>query len=296
MLVVNSSVFNNSSPTVYDNFKYLAIANRSVVLPPCGEVTLTANVSVEVNVVENAVYNGQIQNYDADPRPACGVLTLLDLDNAFGFTWVITNTKAYAWYSRFPTARTVNNVYASFRFAFPIDIVAGSFHVYQIDLNSDEHSVRWIMDGREVYKVYTIGSFQSAEYQLSDLGGQEEVFWPKKIQAGFGTGSFMAGFPPCVITQETADGGQACVFPVPKLGLANLNPEIASYVPQTGILADYVVPAPVAPANLTWGQGAVLTLSEFDMGICRKPSCFNGTLPCVVVEPYANSTAPAERK
>jgi hypothetical protein len=253
---------------VLDHVKFLIFTNRVFNTPSYGELSFNAKINMEAFNVANHPFGAQVQDPQSDLRLAAAAFNVLSLSNGFIFDFLITNTKIYALYERLDIARVPYGNYAAFTFAIPVvDIVPNSSHLYTISFNADQKSVRWLVDGKEVYKVFMIGTLVSRQFMGLDLGGQEEMVFPTSLQIGFGTFTLLDAYSPCNVVTPALDGGKICQFPAGDEGLTQLAAGL--YNPRNGIdPATYLTDGSQVIDHI-WGQGVVMQVEKIYVNLCQ---------------------------
>lgn len=271
-LVVNSNPFTSTQTNVLDHPKYLIYTNQQFAIPETGELSFSAVIGGACFGVEAQPFGAQVADPESDMRLATLAFNVIDFPNSFIFDFLITNRKIYALYERLDFSRGTLGNYAAYTFSIPVaDNMPGQSHRYSINFNADEKSVRWLVDGREVYKVYGAGSLLSRQFMSLDLGGQQEIDFPKTLQVGFGTFSLLDAYPPCNVQVPTANGGFICQFPVNEEGLVQLAPTGAQKNPRNGIQNATYFENGTDPRYRLWGQGCILSVDEVTVGYCKQP-------------------------
>lgn len=274
-LVVDSNPFTSTQTNVLDHPKYLIYTNREFELPKTGEISFSAEIGGACFNVEAQPFGAQSPDPESDLRLATLAFNVIDFANSFVFDFLITNKKIYALYERLDFSRGVFGNYSSYTFAIPVaDNEPGKSHRYSINFDVDEKAVRWILDGKEVYKAYSVGTLLSRQYMLLDLGGQQEFSFPTKLQVGFGTFSLLDGYSPCNVQVPAPDGGYICQFPTNEEGLVQLAPTGAQKNPRNGIQNATYFENGTNPNYRLWGQGCVLSVEEVTVGYCKQPTMY----------------------
>jgi hypothetical protein len=194
-----------------------------------------------------------------DLRLAAFAMNTIDFESFMVFDFMFTNKRIYAIYERLPFGRTQTDNYAAFTFAIPLGArSAGTAHDVKIAYDRSAGIVRWILDGKEVYRVSTIGRRINRRYMIIDHGGIEKTVAPRQLNCGMGMFTLLDG----------SDGSQP--------GLVRLSnrpnfyfspsrgePSLQSFVDETS-----------QPGSRIFGQGV-----EFRIGTYRVASTTVGAAP-----------------
>jgi len=209
-----------------------------------------------------------------DYRLASFAMNTIDFESYMVFDFMFTNKRIYAIYERLPFGRTQTNNYAAFTFAIPLAARStGTAHDVKIAYDRSAGVVRWILDGKEVYRVSQIGRRLSRRYMVIDHGGVEQTVVPRQLNCGMGMFSLL----------DASDGSQP--------GLVRLSKTPNFYfMPSKGepSLQTFVDEASL-PGSRLFGQGV-----EFRIGTYRVSSTLVGAAPAPAPTPIEQSpTEPA---
>jgi hypothetical protein len=267
-LIVDSYPFTLTTTNPQDHIKFLLFTNQQFNVPERGEIALEATISsARLGLTPNP-FGSQVLDAESDPRLAAVALVVLDADTGIVFDFFITNDKIYALYERLDSARLAYGDYGSFTQAIPVaNTTINSVHAYAILINGQERSVRWLVDGEEVYKAYNIGQIVSREFMLVDRAGQPEFAFPKTFSAGFGTFDLLDGYSACNVLTPTLDG-QRCVYPADEIALVQLRDGERNA--RNGFTPAQFVSDGTDPAYRLWGQGAIMAISNLTVGYCDQ--------------------------
>lgn len=274
-LVVNSYPFTLTDNSFVDRFKFFLLSNQPFTIPATGELSVSAKIKTAAFGVDLQPFGSQVQDPQSDFRLAATSLTVADLQSGLLFDFFITDTKIYAIYERLEFYRPALGPYAAFTFAMPVgNTLPNQTHTYSINLNGAEKSVRWLVDGVEVYKIYTAGSLISRTLMTLDLGGVEQRTFPLQVQVAFGTVTLLNYYSPCNVQIPVPGPALQCQFPANETGLVQLNLPGAQYNPRFG------QPVPAAwvdnganPAYRLFGQGVIMAISDLTVGYCKSLKC-----------------------
>ena len=274
-LVVNSYPFTLSEPISVDRLKYVIYTNQFFTVPPTGELSYSAKIKSAAFGVDLQPFGSQVQDPQSDFRLANTALIINDYWSGLAFEFFITNTRIYAVYERLDYDRPPLGPYAAFTFAMPVgNTLPNQTHTYSINLNGAEKSVRWLVDGVEVYKIYTTGSRISRTLMSLDLGGVEQHIFPHNVTVGFGTLTLLDGYSPCNVQIPVPGPALQCQFPANETGLVQLSPPGAHFNPRYGdpVPALYVDNGE-NPAYRLFGQGIIMAISNVTIGYCKSLEC-----------------------
>lgn len=183
---------------------------------------------------------------DSDLRLASFAMNSCDFDSFMVFDFFATNNTIYAFYERLPFARGRLGNYAAFSHQIPVaHRTPNQQNHLKIEYDRSHGTVRWIIDGVEVFKVDKIGYRlpRSANYITLDHGGMEELVEPRQLDCGMGLFTLLDGYRPN------------------ELGLVKLSGQTPYFDPSVGeptvgsFWDDYS-----AQANRLWGQGASMDM------------------------------------
>jgi hypothetical protein len=271
-LTVNSNPFTKYAigQGILDHVKLLLIGNTPFSVPSTGEITFNAIIKMEAFKVADNPFGVQVQDPNSDCRLATAAFNVFCLTLGLVFDFFITNTKVYALYERLDVSRGIYGPYAAYTFLIPVlNIVPNSRHLYTMGFNGEQKSVRWLVDGKEVYKVYNIGTLLSRQFMALDLGGQEEVIFPYTLHVGFGTFTLLDGYSPCNVVIPVLDGGSICQFPANEQGLTQLTTLGYELNPRNGVTPATFVFDGSNVADHIWGQGVVMQLEKIFVDVCQ---------------------------
>lgn len=271
-LTVNSYPFTKYAigQGILDHVKFLLICNQPFSVPSTGEIAFNAIISAETFKVNDHPFGAQVLDPQSDLRLAVAAFNVFCLECGLVFDFFITNTKVYALYERLDIARGAYGPYAAYTFVVPVlNITPNSKHLYTIAFNGEQKSVRWLIDGKEVYKAYNIGTLLSRQFMVLDLGGQEEIMFPGQLNVGFGTFTVLDGYSPCNVLAPALDGGSICQFPANEQGLTQLTTLGYELNPRNGVTPATFVTDGTNVGDHIWGQGVVMQIEKIFVDVCQ---------------------------
>jgi len=243
-----------------DQIKFLAYMAGSInATEPYSEVACEGRFSGRTFGTHKQPFGAQVADPETDIRLAIADVNVLDFDSLISVDFAFTNEKLYAIYERLVSARTADNFYAAFSYAIPlISRVPNQLHDLKIAYNKTAGTIRWVIDGAEVFRVNRIGFRISREFMLFDLGGQEQIVSPDAINCGLGLFTILDAYPPCSNLTTLSSGAQVCSFPADEKALVRLSTQ-QYYNPRFGypVNATFVDNESEESSRL-FGQGASL--------------------------------------
>ena len=242
-------------PGGLDHVKWLAYANRlangvpGFAAEPGRELIVEAIVSARTFGTENHPFGAAVADPDDDLRLASAALNGIDFESWMVFDVFLTNKRLYAFYERLPFGRGGPlGDYASFSFQIPLlERRPGDEHKVGIAYDRSAGVVRWLVDGKERFRVDRIGHRIDRTFLTLDHGGKEETVEPKQL--GFGMGLF-------TLLDGSLPSGEALV----RLSTAPdfyFDPVEGEPTPQT------FVDEESRPGSRLFGQGAELRVERF---------------------------------
>jgi len=248
---------NGGIPGGVDHVKWLVYANHrsSSGVPgfdavPGKEVACEARFGGQAFGTREHPFRSHVRNAEDDLRLASVALNTLDFESFLVFDFFLTNQRVYAFYERLPFGRTPDHNYAAFSYGIPVaPRTPGVDHQLAIALDTSAGVVRWLLDGREVFRVGNLGKRLPdrpfRQFLTIDHGGTEELVAPRQLACGMGMFTLLDGYRPS------------------KNGLVRLSSAANFYFnPDTGAPATFVDEASV-PSNRLWGQGAELRVQRY---------------------------------
>lgn len=279
-LTVSSVPFTKRSQGILDHTKFLVLTQQSFTVPDADielfvEATmsyrstgLTINGELAPGIRK---YAAGIQSIKDEPRLSAGTLNLVDLDTGMVFDFVFSDSTIYALYEHLPvTDDTYVFTFAKAVASRPDDLTKPV--VLRIGYNKFRNEVTWYIDGNPVYKVQRVG-LPLVERDLYVLNGD---VYPKRevkiesLAAGFGTFTLLDFFPFDESYEEIGQSftiGLEKIRPLADLGepyFQRMPDQLGNPVPQT----EFVYEGPPEQD----GQGAIITIGEFKVGLSKSPS------------------------
>lgn len=207
-------------------------------------------------------FGSAVLNPNDDLRLAAFAVNSIDLESFLVADWFLTNERIYVFYERLPFGRTPTNNYAAFSFAIPVAWhVPGQRHDLQTAWSRDY--IRWLIDGREVYRVDRLGFRISRDFMTLDHGGVEEGVRPRQVDCGMGMFTLLDAHQPS------------------GTGLARLSNAPNFYLnPENGSSPERFQDNSSLPVNRLFGQGAALDLCRYeilDRRLRHRPSLDAGS-------------------
>jgi hypothetical protein len=237
-------------PGQFDHCKWLVYANHkaSTGVPGFDAVrgqTLAFEtwMSAQMFGTHAHPFGSAVQDPDDDLRLAMAGQNAIDLETGMVFDFLFSNKRLYAFYERLTFARTPQNNYAAFTYCIPVaDRTPDTLHHTKIAYDRAAGVVRWLVDGKEVFRVNKVGRRIDPKWQLMEHGGEEEEVEMRQLNCGMG-----------MFTLLDASG------------LVRLAGNSSYYQPPHGKEASKLqfVDEESQPRNRLFGQGAELRLQRY---------------------------------
>ncbi|SDD12219.1 DUF6081 family protein [Actinokineospora iranica] len=252
-------------PGGLDHVKWLAYTNHQATTGFAGfdavpgqELSCSATISGRSYGTAAHPFGGQVADHADDLRLASVGMPVQDPETDVVFDFFVTNERVYAFYERLPHLRTPDHDYAAFLHTVPVARrVPGQEHEFTIAYDRAAGVARWVLDGREVFRVDKIGlRLPGREHLMLDHGGVEERVAPRQLTCGMGMFTILDGALP----------GRSGT------GLVRLTPAANHYFdPLAGAPTPqrFLDDASLA-SNRLFGQGAAFTMSR--MVVSSLPS------------------------
>jgi hypothetical protein len=219
---------------------------------PGQELSCETWLSARTYGTEAQPFGSLVRDPGDDLRLASVAMNAADNDTGMVFDFFLTNHRVYAFYERGIYNRPQLGNYAAFSFAIP---VAWSFpgepHHLRIGYDAAGGTVRWYVDGREVYRVNRIGHLIDRRFMLLDYGGTETDVRPRQLNCGMGMFSVLDGGTPGV----PASG----LVRLANAGSLYFDPVSGEPTPQT--FADDAS----RPESRLFGQGASFAMPRYEV-------------------------------
>lgn len=243
-----------SLPGGIDHVKWLVYANRLAGSVPGFAATAGRVLSVSARVSARSFgtaghpFGNAVTDPDDDLRLGSAALNGIDFESWMVFDLFLTNTRIYAFYERLPFGREQLGNYAAFSFQIPL-VKRKPDHEHELSIAYDRAAgtVRWLVDGKERFRVDRIGRRIDRKYMTIDHGGVEEDVEPRQLDFGMGLFTLLDGRLP---------SGEALV----RLSSAPdfyFDPAAATPTPLT------FVDEESDPGSRLFGQGAELRVRRF---------------------------------
>jgi hypothetical protein len=182
-------------PGLLDHLKWFAFADHeaSTGFPgfdavPGQVLSGTAWLSGRTYGTHGHPFGDAVADPDVDLRLATVTFNAVDPETATVFNFFLTNARIYAFYERLPNQRASLGPYAAFSYAVPVaERSPDDRHHLEIAYDRSAGLVRWLVDGREVYRVTDIGApLGSRRHLLLDHGGPPQRTEPRQLRFGIG--------------------------------------------------------------------------------------------------------------
>lgn len=246
-----------------DHYKYMLYANQWAQVPENGNLTVSWIASAKTKNTDQSPYPAAYLD-DEDYRLANALLSAYDPENFLFYDMMLTNDRVYALYGALPTIGV-----AAFSVVVPMKVRKQcDWHKLKIKFVSADQSVSFNVDGHDGFRVIKPGFMGDRKYVVNDLGGVETLRFPRYIQYGFGTATFLDYYPTC----QKIPGCDFCNYPQIRealLNLGNLNDvdTVPQFNPFLGapIPAHYYADTQVLQDSANyhiWGQGVMLNMTR----------------------------------
>jgi hypothetical protein len=204
-------------------------------------------------------FGAAVTNPNDDPRLAAIAMNVIDFDTFMVFDIFFTNERIYALYEHLPFARGSfggpYNEYAAFTYVVPIATrTAGDTRTVAVAYDKQAGVVRWLVDGKEKFRVDRIGYRIDRQHMLLDHGGVDTLFSPNQLDCGMGMFTLLDGHAP---QGDAAGSGLVQLSTVPGF---YFDPAVGEPEPETWVDA-----ASLASSRL-WGEGAELWVRVASVG------------------------------
>jgi hypothetical protein len=158
---------------------------------PGEELIYEARVGGQSFGVDGNPFGPLVDNPDDDLRLGAVAMNAIDLETFMVFDFFLTNERIYAFYERLPFGRPFLGNYAAFSFQIPVATrEPGDIHRLRIAYDRSAGVVRWLIGGREVFRVDAIGQLIDRQYLTIDHGGVEPAVPLELNQLWGGMGMF----------------------------------------------------------------------------------------------------------
>ena len=250
-----------------DHLKYLVFANKMAAVPGAGQLVIEWKASAKTYKTDASPFGAQL-TIPNDPRLASAAYLTSDPDNGLAFGFLQTNSHVYAYYNRQPYLRPIlGQPYAAFTYMIPVKLRSCSeINRMRLEFDRTEGMVTWFVDYRQVFRLEAVGArLKRTTYLTSDYGGLSGEAFPRRLEYGFGSLTFLDHYPACY----RAAGESECSYPPNAMGLVRLGDEdqvFPQYNPRIGMphAAAYFDNAGL-PENRLWGQGSESRLFQLSV-------------------------------
>jgi len=244
-------------PAGLDHVKWLVFMNHDSTKGYPGfdamekyELSFQATISGRSYGVEGHPFGNAVKDASSDLRLGAPCFNVIDFETYMVFDFFITNSKIYAFYERLPFGRgDVLGNYAAFSFQVPVAVRnVNDYHLLKISYDKSKGTVRWLINGKEVFKVDKIGYLIDRKYMTLDHGGVETLVAPDQLVGGMGLFTILDGSNP---------NGK---------GLVKLSSNPGTYFdPATGGPGPAFIDNESKEKNRLFGQGAELRLRSYEI-------------------------------
>lgn len=241
-----------------DHYKYFIYARRPVNIPERGRTTFefVAQVATDGKGCKKFPFPCDVVNSFEDVRLASGGFSVFEPTSGMNFAFHLTNQLVYAVYERNVTRPSVSG----FAYFIPVQKRRPkTVNTMQIVVDSNTKSVDWLVNGKKVFHVERVGqNLQDNRCnKLVELNGPEYVTFPRSLNYGFGSFTFLDYYPAC--RPDTSTNSTSCNYPKRREGLVRtaVNYALPQYNPLIGYpeLARFFDNLST-DTNRLWGQGS----------------------------------------
>lgn len=242
-----------------DHIKYAIFSDKVAAIPGRNKLIVEWKASAETFMTGENPF-GNLLVHRNDPRLASSGFITTDPTTGLSFSFLLTNDRVYIVYSRLPYQRlTLEEPYAAFTYMIPVKIrTCSETHRLRVEFDDAKKHVTWFVDYRQVFKLEMVGNkLKNRTYMTGDYGGYSDEVFPKTIEYGFGSFTYLDQYPTC---QRASIGCTECVYPPSPMALVKLNNDLLlfpQYNPQLGMPheSEYFDPQGLLE-NRLWGQGS----------------------------------------
>lgn len=253
---------NGGLPGGLDHVKWLVFANHLATsgypgfdAVPGRELACETWVKARTYGNEGHPFGDEVINANDDLRLSAIGVNSIDFESFMVFDFFITNETIYAMYERLPFGRPALGNYAAFTFNIPLASTSpGEQHRYKIAYDKAEGTVRWIVDGDELFSIDQIGHLIDRDYLTIDHGGVEQDVSPNQLDCGMGMFTLLDAHQPSGTGLVRLSNADDFYF----------DPEVGEPVDQT-FLDDESL-----EENRLFGQGAEIKVKKYV--VSSKPS------------------------
>jgi hypothetical protein len=217
---------------------------------PGQELIYEARIGGESFGTDENPFGDAVDNPDDDLRLGAVAMNAIDLETFMVFDFFLTNDTIYAFYERLPFGRPFLGNYASFSFQIPVASRSpGDIHRLRIAYDRSAGVVRWLIGGREVFRVDRIGQLIDRQFMTLDHGGEEPEEPLEMNQLWGGMGMF-------TLLDADLPSDTALVRLSTEPGFY-FDPEVGQPTPQTFVDDDSL------PGSRLFGQGAEIRVEKY---------------------------------
>jgi hypothetical protein len=268
-ILVTAESFADTTVVAVDHVKFLTFQNTVIPVTDDGlesviesqvageqifsNINLDGPCSIDVSGNFPSAYTGYVRDAQEDIRLCGAALTTIDMTTLMVADFFFSNNIGYAFYERLPNAKTLLNNYWAFSHAIPIFVRSNNTPIndfYNIQIAWTPTTVRWLVDGVEVYKVERLGLPIDEKFRIINHGGvAPNGLTVAGIQGGFGLftlvdaslpNNYSRNLGPQPLTNlNQVQGFVPANTAASPVGLASLVAALATPVPTTSYAPDY---------------------------------------------------------
>lgn len=247
-----------------DNYKFIIRPISVIDVPVYGSLSVDFNATVKTFGSDTSPFPpATIQENDL--RLVAGAFIVKSPDSGLTFSFMLTNDRIYAIYSRARSQTTYN--YA-FSYAIPIARRKScDWHLLNIFLDSNKHQVAWSVKSKELFRIKHVGRAPAGQFTpIVDEKGEPESVWPLTIYPAFGSMTWLDAYPPAKVIGQC---GETCEYPAIREALVQTGiddgipasvPRFSPVMPPPRDQAIYWDAVGTTQGNHIWGQGLNLAI------------------------------------
>lgn len=166
--------------------------------PPGRALTCEVRLAARTYGTRGHPFGRDVVDHDRDLRLASAGVIVVDPETATVFDFFLTDEQVFAFYERLPDARATLGHYAAFTYVIPV-ARRSPHHWHDLAITYDRAAgtVRWLVDGDDVFRVDRLGHrLDSRRHLAIDLGGTEQLVEPRQLQCGLGLLTLLDGALP----------------------------------------------------------------------------------------------------
>ena len=191
-------------------------------------------------------FGPNVRNASDDLRLATFAMNTIDFESFLVADFLVTNEQIYAVYERLPFGRTPTNNYAAFTFTKPVASHRPS-EQHDLQIAWSQHYIRWIVNGRELFRVDRLGFRINRAFLTIDHGGTEQMVVPGQVDGGFGLFTLLDADQPSNVGLVQLSNAPGFYF----------DPDIGEPTPE------HFVDGTSARGSRLFGQGAALAIQQY---------------------------------